>query len=77
MEYGRIKGYIETGNGKKWLDNAMIRIYREHFTLPEVEAAIAFYKTSAGQKMASDFPILMIQSLKAAELIMEYAKEKR
>jgi hypothetical protein len=32
---------------------------------------VKFYKTNAGQKMATDFPVIMLQSLKAAEMIKE------
>ena len=74
-EYEKLKNFLSTGNGKRWLDNSIIWIYRNHFTLDEVEAAIKFYESPAGKKMANDFPIIMAQSVKAAELIMEKIKE--
>lgn len=76
-EYEKLKNYLTNGEGKKWLDNSIIWIYRKHFILEEVEEAIKFYKTSAGKKMANDFPIIMVQSLKAAEMIMEKFKEMK
>ena len=58
--------------GKKWLNNAIIWIYRKQFTLKEINQLIKFYKSSAGQKMTEKFPILMLQSLKAGEEIKEH-----
>ena len=53
------------------MNNAVIWIYRKQFTVKEINQLIRFYKSSAGQKMAEKFPILMIQSLKAGEEIKE------
>ncbi len=58
-----------TGHGKQLLDNAVTWIYRRAFTYKELKHLVRFYKTPAGQKMAADFPIIMLQSLAAAELI--------
>lgn len=68
--------FIQQGDGKRWLDNAVMWIYRRHFTYKELRQLVKFYRTSAGQKMATDFPILMLQSLRAAEMIKE-VYEKR
>ncbi len=70
-ELDKIEAFFKTENGKKWLNNAVIWIYRKQFTLKEINQLIRFYKSSAGQKMAEKFPILMIQSLKAGEEIKE------
>ncbi len=70
-ELDKIEAFFKTGNGKKQLNNAVIWIYRKQFTLKEINQLIRFYKSSAGQKMAEKFPILMIQSLKAGEEIKE------
>ena len=71
-ELDKIEAFFKTGNGKKWLNNAVIWIYRKQFTLKEINQLIRFYESSAGQKMAEKFPILMLQSLKAGEEIKEY-----
>jgi len=60
---------FKTGKGKRWLDNAMIHIYRRHFTYNELKQLVKFYKTSAGKKMAEDFPLIMMKSLIAAQII--------
>ena len=70
-ELDKIEAFFKNGNGKKWLNNAVIWIYRKQFTLKEINQLIRFYKSSAGQKMAEKFPILMLQSLKAGEEIKE------
>ena len=64
-----VSDFFRTGNGKKWLDNATTWIYRNHFTYKELKQMVKFYKTSAGQKMATDFGIVVLQSLAAAEMI--------
>jgi hypothetical protein len=61
--------FFKSGNGKKWLDNAVTWIYRRYFTYSELQEIVRFYRTPAGQKLATDFPVIMIQSLQAAELI--------
>lgn len=68
-ESDQVASFFKSGDGKKWLDNATIWIYRQHFTYGELKQLVKFYKTPAGQKMATDFPVIMIQSLKAAEMI--------
>lgn len=70
-ELNKIEAFFKTGNGKKQLNNAVIWIYRKQFTLKEINQLIKFYQSSAGQKMAEKFPILMLQSLKAGEEIKE------
>jgi hypothetical protein len=70
-ELDKLETFFKTGNGKRWLDNATIWIYRQHFTYKELKRLVKFYKTSAGQKMATDFPVIMMQSLRAAELIKD------
>ena len=70
-ELDKIEAFFKNGNGRIWLDNAVIWIYRKQFTLKEVNQLIRFYNSSAGQKMAEKFPILMLQSLKAGEEIKE------
>jgi hypothetical protein len=77
VEYEKLKIFLTEGNGKKWLDNAIIWIYRNHFTYNEIKQLVKFYKTEAGKKLATDFPILMIESVKSVETIMEQFKEKK
>jgi hypothetical protein len=70
--------FFKSGDGKRWLDNATIWIYRRQFTYDELKQLVKFYKTSAGQKMATDFPVIMMQSLRAAELIKDmYAQQQK
>jgi uncharacterized protein len=69
------------GNGKKWLDNAVVWIYRRHFTFQELKQMEKFYKTPAGKKLATNFPVIMLESLAAAQiihdkLVADFRKEK-
>lgn len=61
--------YFSTGDGKKWLDNSITWIYRNHFSFSELKQLLKFYKTAAGKKMSSEFPLVMLQSLMAAEKV--------
>jgi hypothetical protein len=70
-ELDKVSEFFKTGYGKRWLDNAVVWIYRRHFTYKELRQLVKFYKTSAGQKLAADFPVIMMQSLRAAEMIKD------
>jgi len=77
-ELDKLSTFFKTGNGRKWLDNAVVWIYRRHFTYDELKQLVKFYKTSAGQKMAAEFPVIMMQSLAAAEMIKDqYAQQQK
>jgi hypothetical protein len=76
-EMDKLSDFFKSGNGKRWLDNAVIWIYRSYFTYKELKQLVKFYKTSAGQKMATNFPIIMMQSLKAAEMIKDSYTEQQ
>ena len=57
------------GKGKTWLDNAVIHIYRDHFNYRELKQMVKFYRTSAGRKLATDFPFIMMKTLMAGQAI--------
>ncbi len=65
----KLATFFQSGDGKRLLDNAMIWIYREHFTYSELTQLVKFYKSSAGKKMSANFPLVMLKSLAAAETI--------
>lgn len=67
----RLAASFKNGKAKKWLDNAVIWIYRQEYTYDELKDMVKFYKTSAGQKMAQNFPIILLKSLMAAETIQK------
>ncbi|MBN8783038.1 MAG: DUF2059 domain-containing protein [Terrimonas ferruginea] len=68
--YDRLLTEITTGNTSKLLNNALINMYRQTFTEPEIDDLLRFYKTSAGKKMNSDYILLIIRSVKDAEGLM-------
>jgi hypothetical protein len=72
----KLSYFFKSGDGKRWLDNAVVWIYRKHFTYHELKQMVRFYKTTAGQKMTNDFPIIMLQSLAAAELIKDIYQQQ-
>jgi uncharacterized protein len=71
-ELDKVRRSMLHGEAKKWLDNAVINIYRQHFSHKELKQLIKFYKSSAGQKMASQFPFIMMKSLMAAQTIHDW-----
>lgn len=73
-QYDQVHTYFFEGKGKGYLDNALIWIYRNNFNYKELKQLTKFYKTSAGKKMASQFPIVMLQSLAAGEAIKNWIK---
>lgn len=74
-EAEKLEKFFSTGKGKTELDNAVIWIYRDLFTITEIRKLTQFYKSSAGQKLSQNFPLIMVESLKAAEEIgKEYKK---
>ena len=68
-EYTRMTDFYTNGDGKKWLDNAVIWIYRQHFSYRDLKTLVKFYKTPAGHKWASDFPAIMLQTVLAAQKV--------
>ncbi|MBC7875328.1 MAG: DUF2059 domain-containing protein [Ferruginibacter sp.] len=71
-ETQQLSDYFTTGQGHQLLTNAVTRIYREEFTYGELKKLVKFYKTSAGQKLSQRFPVVMLKSLAAAEIIKGY-----
>ena len=63
-ELDKVAMFFKSGNGKKWLDNAMTWIYRNHFTYSELKKLVKFYKTPADQKMSTELPLIIIKSQK-------------
>ena len=77
-EAKRFSEFMKTGNGKKGLDNSVVWIYRQHFTFQELKQLVKFYRTPAGRKMSEELPIVMMQSLIAAEMIKDiYSKQQQ
>jgi len=71
----KLTNFYTQGNGKRWLENAVVWIYRKQFTLPEVNELVLFYQSPVGKKMSQNFPVVMLQSMKAAEQIIEQFKK--
>lgn len=72
----QLAAFFTLGNGRHWLNNAAVWIYRNHFTLKEIKQLVKFYKTGAGKKMADDFPVIVLKSLAAADAIKKGFEER-
>jgi hypothetical protein len=64
-----LKKQFAEGRGRQLLDNATIWIYRQFFDYKELKTLVRFYKTSAGKKLASNYPYILLESLTAAQVI--------
>ena len=71
--YQKLVDEITTGRTSKLLENSVINIYRRTFTEKELDELISFYKTSAGQKMNTEYLLLLVQSVKDAEQLLKLA----
>ncbi len=76
-ESEKLESFFSKGKGKNWLDNAVIHIYRNYFSVSEVKKMCKFYQSSAGQKYSEKFPIILAQTTQAAELITDGLKNKK
>lgn len=58
------------------LEEMVVPIYVEHLTAEEMEAAVEFYRTPAGQALIEKMPVIMQESMqKGQEFGMEVAQE--
>jgi hypothetical protein len=70
-QYNQLSQYLKNGNGKLWLDNAVAWIFRKNFNTKELKNLLRFYSSTTGQKMSELFPVIMLQSLMAAQFLKE------
>jgi len=49
------------------LSKQLIPIYRKHFTKEEVKAIIAFYESPIGRKLASQTPLISLESMQVSQ----------
>ena len=71
--YKKLTEDITTGKTSKLLENSMINIYRRTFTENEIDDLIKFFQTSAGKKMDKEFLLLLVQSVKVGEQLLNLA----
>ena len=70
--YERLYDEIANGNGRRWFENAIIKIYRKHVTVEDVKELNAFYSTPAGKKYISLLPVLLEESKEVGTSIGRY-----
>jgi hypothetical protein len=71
--YRKLTDDITTGRTSQLLENSLINIYRRTFTENEIDELIKFYQTSAGKKMDKEFLLLLVQSVKDGEQLLNLA----
>jgi len=74
--YHKLVEEVTTGKTSQLLENSVINIYRRTFTEKELDELMAFYKTSAGQKMNTEYLLVLVQSVKDAEQLLKLAAKK-
>ena len=75
--YQLLTNEITSGHTGLLIENCVINLYRNTFSLTEIKDLIAFYKTSAGKKMNKEFILLVLRSAKDAELLLNQAVENK
>jgi uncharacterized protein len=70
--YDRLMKEYESPQTTKWMINAIVRVYRDKFTLAEIKSIIAFYETPTGKKTISLLPQVMQECMKEGEQIGRY-----
>ncbi len=73
--YDKLLAEVTTGKTSKLLDNALVNMYRQTFTEPEIDELLRFYKTPAGKKMGSDYILLILRSVKDAEGLLKLVQQ--
>ncbi len=71
--YKKLTEDITTGETSKLLENSLVNIYRRTFTESEIDELINFFQTSAGRKMDKEFLLLLVQSVKDGEQLLNLA----
>lgn len=71
--YKKLTEEITTGQTSKLLENSLVNIYRRTFTESEIDELIKFFQTSAGKKMDKEFLLLLVQSVKDGEQLLNLA----
>ena len=71
--YKKLMDDVATGKTSQLLENSLINIYRRTFTESEIDELINFYQTSAGKKMDKEFLLLLVQSVKDGEQLLNLA----
>jgi hypothetical protein len=71
--YKKLTEDITTGKTSKLLENSLVNIYRRTFTENEIDDLINFFQTSAGKKMDKEFLLLLVQSVKDGEQLLNLA----
>jgi hypothetical protein len=70
--YERLYDEIANGNGKRWFENAIIKVYRKYLTLEDVKQLNVFYSTPAGKKYISLLPVFLEESKEVGTGIGRY-----
>ncbi|GAC1425370.1 MAG: hypothetical protein NVS9B7_28840 [Flavisolibacter sp.] len=73
--YEKLKVNLFEGKGHYLIENSLINLYRRTYSEKEIDQLIRFYKTSAGKKSEKENFLLMVESIKDAEKIMEIARK--
>jgi len=70
-QFEYLDSFFRSGTGTVLLNNAVTWIYRNYFTRKDLKQLIHFYRTNAGEKYSKIFPVILLQSAKAAGEIMK------
>ena len=74
--YDKLKREITTGKTGQLIENCVINLYRNAYTIKEIDELLFFYRTSAGKKMNNANILIIMQSVKDTEELLKMAAAK-
>jgi hypothetical protein len=74
--YDRMLAAVESGQVNGYIENIVVKIYRQKFTLEEVKEVVKFYDSPIGKKMAVESPIIANSARIEGEKVGQYVALK-
>jgi hypothetical protein len=74
--YDRMLAAVESGQVNGYIENIVVKIYRQKFTLEEVNEVVKFYDSPIGKKMAVESPIIANSARMEGEKVGQYVALK-
>ena len=74
--YDRMLAAVESGQVNGYIENIVVKIYRQKFTLEEVNQVVKFYDSPVGKKMAVESPIIANSAREEGEKVGQYVALK-
>jgi uncharacterized protein len=74
--YVRMLAAVESGQVNGYIENIVVKVYRQKFTLEEVKEVVKFYDSPIGKKMAVEAPVIANAARMEGEKVGQYVALK-